>query len=242
MKYWILCIMCNTQKTRLKTALVVLWTNRGYLSTVKWCYFLSAPGEVSGTFWQTWPLHAKKSNTYNSFYSTFFNLQTTFMYCCDAPEYISHSSKAKKLHICPFVADVTWVKCRKDLSAQRRWKALFHHERKNKKGKNVNVLNLTRNFRLCSCHFGKEKISTDSYTSGDPVCFAWNDAQIRPERHKSAKPRMNVSTIPLLKLHCAELGWCINTTSGGKANKDFKNFLSNSWNFRWMFIDFRMGS
>ena len=52
--------------------------------------------------------------------------------------------------------------------------------------------NLTRNFRLHSHHFDKEKISTDGYTSGDPVHFAWNNwrkplVRGRPERHRSTK-------------------------------------------------------
>ena len=49
-----------------------------------------------------------------------------------------HRSKAKKLHLCPFVADVTWVKWLKDLFVDRR---LTQSERKDK---NVDVLNLTR--------------------------------------------------------------------------------------------------
>ena len=54
-------------------------------------------------------------------------------------------------------------------------KALIWHEGKDKTQKNVDVLNLTRNFRLCSHHFDNKKIITDSYTSGDPVCFAWSN-------------------------------------------------------------------
>ena len=37
------------------------------------------------------------------------------------------------------------------------------------------MLNLTRNFRLCSHCLFKEKISTEGYRSGDPVLFAWNN-------------------------------------------------------------------
>ena len=41
--------------------------------------------------------------------------------------------------------------------------------------KNVEVLNLTRNCRLCYQQFDREKVSTDGYASGDPVYFAWNN-------------------------------------------------------------------
>lgn len=34
-----------------------------------------------------------------------------------------------------------------------------------KMGKDVDMLNLTRNFSPCSCHFGKERINTDAKTS-----------------------------------------------------------------------------
>ena len=100
------------------------------------------------------------------------------------------------------MTDLTWMKWMKDLSAQRRWKTLIHCERKDKTGKNVDVLNLTRNSRLCSCHFDMEKISTDSYTSGDPVCFAWTNWKKHlvwggPECHRSAKPRKSTSAAPL---------------------------------------------
>ena len=54
-------------------------------------------------------------------------------------------------------------------SGQRRWRALIWHERKDKVGKKVYVLELTRNSRLCSHHFNKEKISTDGCISNDPV-------------------------------------------------------------------------
>ena len=98
--------------------------------------------------------------------------------------------KAKTLHIYPFMANVTWVKWLKDPSVQRRWKTLIQRERKDETGKNVDVLNLTRNSRLCSRHFKKERISTDGYMSGDPVYFAWNNQRKpqvwgRQERHGS---------------------------------------------------------
>ena len=83
------------------------------------------------------------------------------VYYWDAAEYTSHSSKPKKLHIYPFMADVTWVKWPKDLSVQRRWTALISCERKDKIGKNVDLLNLARNSRICSHHFDREKISMD---------------------------------------------------------------------------------
>ena len=86
------------------------------------------------------------------------------VYYCDAAECESRSSKAKKRHIYSFVANVMWVKW---LRAQKRWKELIQRERKDKMEKNVDVLNLTRNSRLCSCHFNKEKIIIDGSTS-DP--------------------------------------------------------------------------
>ena len=61
------------------------------------------------------------------------------------------------------MADVMRVKWPK------RWRVLIQHERKDKTEQNVDVLNFTTNFRLCSHHFDKEKISTDGYMIGDPV-------------------------------------------------------------------------
>ena len=60
------------------------------------------------------------------------------------------------------MADVMWVKWLKDLSVQRRWKALIWHDGKDKAGKHVDVLNLTRNSRLCSHPLDKEQISIDA--------------------------------------------------------------------------------
>ena len=51
----------------------------------------------------------------------------------------------------------------KDLFVQRRWTALNQCEGKDKTGKNVNMLTLTRNPKLCSSHLDKEKISTDRH-------------------------------------------------------------------------------
>ena len=58
------------------------------------------------------------------------------------------------------------------------------------------LLNLTRNFRLCSHHFDQEKIIIDGYTSADPVYFARNNRRTplswgRQGTHRSAKPWMN---------------------------------------------------
>ena len=82
------------------------------------------------------------------------------VYYCDAVECTSHSSKAKKLHIYPFVTDVMWPK---DLSVQKKWMALIQHKGTDKTGKNVDV-NITRNSRICYCHFNKEKINTETPT------------------------------------------------------------------------------
>ena len=41
-------------------------------------------------------------------------------------------------------------------------------------GKNVDVLSLSRNSRLCSRQFRKEQINIDCETSGDAVYFNWN--------------------------------------------------------------------
>ena len=57
---------------------------------------------------------------------------STMVYNCNAVEYKSHSSKAKKLHIYPFMADAMWVK--------KRWKAPIWHERKDKTGENADGL------------------------------------------------------------------------------------------------------
>ena len=54
-------------------------------------------------------------------------------------------------------------------------KVLIQHKSKDKAGKNIDLLNLTKNSRVCFCQSDKEKISTDCKMSGDPVCFAWND-------------------------------------------------------------------
>ena len=54
---------------------------------------------------------------------------------CDAAKQTSQGSKAKKLHIYPFMADVMLVE--KDLSAQRRWKALIQQEGKEKNRENI---------------------------------------------------------------------------------------------------------
>ena len=106
----------------------------------------------------------------------------------------SHTSKAKKLHIYPFMDDMAWIR-----SVHQRRNVLIRCERKSKAEKNVNALNLTRNSRLCSHHFSKEKISTDSYTSGDLVRFARNnkkgtDLQI-PRRVCVLPPNESRSTV-----------------------------------------------
>lgn len=93
------------------------------------------------------------------------------MYCNDAVGCKSHNSKAKKQQIYPFM---TWVKWPTDLCAEKFEDIFFCHGRKNKTGKNVDVLNLMRNPKLCSQHLHKEKIGIDGYASGDPLCFAWN--------------------------------------------------------------------
>ena len=93
---------------------------------------------------------------------------------------------------------LTWCgKIGQKISVQRRQKALIWRDRKDKSGKNVNILNLTRNSRVC--HFDKEQIRTDGYTSGDPLySTTWNNqrkplVQGKLERHRSAKPRMSLS-------------------------------------------------
>ena len=56
-----------------------------------------------------------------------------------------------------------------------RWKAPIQCERKDRTGNHVDVLNLTRNSSLGSSN--KEKISTDGFTTGYPVFFAWNNCE-----------------------------------------------------------------
>lgn len=65
------------------------------------------------------------------------------------------------------------------------------------------MLNLTKK-KICQgfCHFDKEKISTDCYTSGDPIISAWNNWMKplkwgRLEKHKSAKAQMSVNAASL---------------------------------------------
>ena len=79
--------------------------------------------------------------------------------------------KAKKPHFYPFMADVTWLKWPKDL-CRGKTEGIDRCKREEKMGKNVDMLNLTRNFRLCSDHVNKEKIGANGYMSGDPVYFA----------------------------------------------------------------------
>ena len=114
---------------------------------------------------------------------------------------MSHRSKAKKLHIYPFMAEVMWVKWQKDLSAQRRWKALIWCERKDKIGKNVNMLNFTSNSRLCFHHFDKEKIGTDGNTRGDPVYFVWNNWRKLLVWKKDRKVGMDIMTSVNIMIH-----------------------------------------
>ena len=72
------------------------------------------------------------------------------------------------------MSDMTWVEWPKDLSAQRRWKALFHGKDKDQTEMNVIVLKPTKNSSLCSRQFDKEKIRNDNYMS-EPVFFDWNN-------------------------------------------------------------------
>ena len=72
---------------------------------------------------------------------------------CDATECKYHRSKAKRLLIYPFMADMKWAKWLEDVSAQTRWKVPIRREGEDKTGRNVDVLNLTRNR-----HFHKEEI------------------------------------------------------------------------------------
>ena len=58
------------------------------------------------------------------------------------------------------------------LCAYRTGKELIRREGKDKMGKNVDMLNLRRHPRLCSCYFDEEKISSDGCTSADSVYFA----------------------------------------------------------------------
>ena len=61
---------------------------------------------------------------------------------------------------------------------------------------------------MCSHHFNKEQISTDSHMSGDPVYFAWDNqrkllAWGRGDRDRSAKPQMSESTANLHVMFCS---------------------------------------
>ena len=89
---------------------------------------------------------------------------------CDVAEHPSHNSKAKELHINPFVAEVTWAKWPKDLSEQRRWTALILRQQNDKTGE-CQCAEPRMKLSLCYHQFNKKKISADGYRSGDPVYF-----------------------------------------------------------------------
>ena len=76
------------------------------------------------------------------------------VYYCDAAECESHRSKAKMLHIHPFMAVVMWGK----ISLQ-----------------SEDGPNLMTKSRLGARHVDKVQISTDGCRSADPVYFAWNN-------------------------------------------------------------------
>lgn len=128
----------------------------------------------SWDFLQTWALQVKKATSQTKF----------FLWCYDAVHHID----PKQRHIYLFMDGVTgW-----EDEGHEVWR-----KRKAKMGNNVDMLNVIRNSSICSRHLDKEKINTDSSTSGDPIYFAWNNrrkslARGRPERHKSAKLRMSV--------------------------------------------------
>ena len=69
------------------------------------------------------------------------------------------------------------------------WKTLILHEVKDKTAKNVDVLSFTRNSKLYSHNFGKNKISTGGETSGDHVYFAWNNYKMAPAQRGTGLKR-----------------------------------------------------
>lgn len=64
------------------------------------------------------------------------------------------------------------------------------------------MVNFTRNFRIYSHQFSKERIDTDSDTSGDLVHFAWNNWTICFPSHRSSKNWKIVSSSPLHVTFC----------------------------------------
>ena len=91
-------------------------------------------------FLETRPLLVKKARSQNMRYRSlilcnFLPLNSHGVYNCEAVKYKLYSSKAKKLHIHSFMADVTCTKCLRDLSAQRR--LVIRRERKDKTEKKL---------------------------------------------------------------------------------------------------------
>ena len=89
------------------------------------------------------------SDTKKSF-DVIFCLQTTI----DAVEFKSHKSKTKKLHICPYLADVTWVK---NLCVEKMEGA--NCEKKDKTDECQRVK--SQETPDCFHNFDKERIGTD---------------------------------------------------------------------------------
>lgn len=83
-------------------------------------------------------------------------------HCCNAAVYITElQSKETKYLSLHGWHDVSKVAEKMEGTGARGW---------TETGKNVDVsMNLTRNSTICCRHFVEEKISTDGYTSGDPV-------------------------------------------------------------------------
>ena len=77
-------------------------------------------------------------------------------------------------------------------------------EGKEKTGKNMDMLNLTRNSRLCSHKFSQEQINTDCEMSGDPLFVYWNNCEetIVEKVACLQKPRMIASSAHLHAMVC----------------------------------------
>ena len=97
------------------------------------------------------------------------------VFYCEAAQCSSHSNKAKRLHIYPFMRGVTWVKFPKDSRSLARWKALCRRKDK---------FEITHKSRMCSRHFDQNQILENGFALGDPKFFLWNDfgQAVKPSR------------------------------------------------------------
>ena len=145
---WFILISCNTNNVQNASP------NSAYSSTAKTDIFIRS---VAAPVTKNAALEA--FCRHNHFWSAQVILRIIF-YLQNNQGILLWSSKATHIN-----SWLTWRGQRSwKISAQKRWKAPIQHEWKDKMGKNV-----TRNSRLRSHYFNKEKIRTDSYMTDDPA-------------------------------------------------------------------------